>query len=188
MADSRLTLVKLLARIRPEVWEVIGAGFPPPDDPGTPRAPEWWPKGWPPPPPSPIWSQMGGLPDPWRAASWALAAQMGAVGLTMRLTDAMSTVHIQSGEGPAFLSSALDDGWGIEGRPPVLVLPAGWRHLIPPPDVPRPNELDVASVLAAGGVSFAAISETLANPDLAKATVDASIRSLDAATGFLNGG
>ncbi|MFE2124538.1 hypothetical protein ACFW9U_28290 [Rhodococcus aetherivorans] len=159
MADSQLTHIKILSRIRPEVWELVGGG-PLPDP----------------------WSS-GPIPQPWRRIddTWALGAQLAMVNLTRRLTDAASLTQAQGGDGPGLLRSVMDDDWGFEGRPIEIKLPPGWwLDYRPPP--PRPNELDVLAVMGAAAISFAALSEGIRDESLSHAVEEAAIRSMDLMT------
>jgi len=127
MADSRLALLKILARIRPETWELIGGG--PQGDLYGP-----FPQPW-------KWGR-GPNPDPWRRdpVDWRVQSQFAAVHLTRRLVDGASLTQAQGGDGPGFLRSIMDDdGWGIEGRPIVGIgLPSDWwKWLEPEPPLAR---------------------------------------------------
>lgn len=178
MADSRLTLIKILARVRPEVWELVGGG--PLGDHYNGPGPQPWKFG---PVPDP-W-RFGPLPDPWRISGkdvWALSAQLAVVDLTRRLTDAASLTQAQGGDGPRFLRSVMDDdGWGIEGRPIEPKLPTMWWRIKLPPRPPRPNEDDVLAVFGAAAVSFAALSEQIEDEALSMAVGEAGLRMLDIA-------
>lgn len=121
MADSRLGLFTILARIRPEIWEIIGGG---------PFGPRYGDRFGPTPEP---WRE-GPFPEPWRSeVSWALSAQLSAVDLARRLTDAASLVHAQGGDAAGFLRALTEEDWCPSGRPLVVKFPSGWRRVKEPP-------------------------------------------------------
>ncbi|WP_418275780.1 hypothetical protein ACNHYB_13085 [Isoptericola jiangsuensis] len=153
-----------------------------PDDFEPPIPPDLFPFPWPE-------SHGGPLPDPWGSRGGRRdddrRLQFSVVQLAMRLADAASVVQAQSGTGHEFLRSVMDDGWGIEGRPPGLVLPAGWWRLVPWERPPRPQEdvhLRLGAALVAGGLTFEAMARTIRLPELQEALREAAVRSIEAAS------
>ncbi|GAB3254923.1 hypothetical protein [Chitinimonas naiadis] len=175
MAESRLILLKIIARLHPQVWEVVGGG---PLGPHSHALSHLAKAG-----PSPEPWRAGPHPEPWRLAhehNWLLQGQLAAIDLTRRITDAASLTQVQGGDGAGFIRAVLDDGWGIEGRPLELHFPRKWWHgWVEPP--PRPDELDLLSVFGAAGVSFATLSEQIKDEALSKAVAGAGLRLLDMA-------
>lgn len=168
MTDSRSALLRILARVRPQIWEVVGGPRCLHTHHFRPYLEQW---------------KEGPLRDPWRAdsdASWALSAQFAAIDLTRRLTDAASLIQAQGGDGPKFLSALSEDDWCPLGKPIRLNLPSDWAHKwFEPP--PRPNELDILAVVATAGLSFASLGDSIKNKDLSQAVVKTGLKVLDMA-------
>jgi hypothetical protein len=126
------TLAKIIARINPKVWEVIGGG--------------------------PLGKKVQfavqlAEPDP---VPWLEAAQFAAVNLAQRQVDAAAALHTQGADSKGFLKAILDDWCGTVPRPPIK-WPGGPR----PPRPPRPDELEDYTLPMAGGLAFVALSETI---------------------------
>lgn len=168
MAISSTFLFKILAKIRPEIWELVDGG---PQGLTLGPIPDPW-----------ISPRSGPFPQPWRdldpADSWRLQSQLAVVNLTRRLVDAASVIHAQGGDGAGFLRTTGDE-WGIEGRPPGIRLPADWWHLVPGPRPPRPNEDDILAVVATAGISFVSLADRIATPTIREAADDIGRRLLD---------
>jgi hypothetical protein len=168
MAISSTFLFKILASLRPEIWELFGGG---PQGPILGPVPDPW-----------IGPRSGPFPQPWRVSdpeeTWRLQSQLAVVDLTRRLVDAASVIHAQGGDGGGFLR-ATGDEWGIEGRPPGIRLPAGWWHLVPGPRPPRPNETDILAVLATAGLSFVSLADRIGARGIREAADDVGRRLLD---------
>lgn len=168
MTDSRPALLRILARVRPQIWEVVGGLRCLHTHHFRPYLEQW---------------KYGPLPDPWRAASdasWALSAQFSAIDLTRRLTDAASLIQAQGGDGPKFLSTLSEDDWCPLGEPIRLNFPPGWQHeWFEPP--PRPNELDLLAVVATAGLSFTSLGDSIKDKDLGQAVVETGLKVLDMA-------
>lgn len=166
--DTRSAIFRIFARLHPEIWEVVGG----PAGPIQRLTPQFGP-GVP-------W-RAGPQPEPWRVnpeRSWALAAQLAAVDLTYRLTDAASLIHAQGGDASGFLRALVDDDWCPSGRPIKLNFPAGWWLRIPPPP-PRPDELDQLAVVAATGLAFTALSDGIRDKVLSQAVLETGLKILD---------
>lgn len=169
MTISRAATIRVLARIHPEIWEIIGGGPLGRHTQHLGPHPEPW--------------KAGPTPEPWRAdldVSWALSAQLAAVNLTRRLTDAASLIHAQNGRGPDFLRALTEDDWCPSGVPIKLNLPPGWWIKWPDPP-PRPDELNLLAVVAAAGLSFAALGDSIKDKVLSQAVVEAGLKVLDMA-------
>ncbi len=180
--DTRSAIFRIFVRLHPRLWEIWGGG---PAGPGGPGhrftqqlgpSPQPWRAG-----PSPDPWREGPHPEPWRTHPedhWAFTAQLAAVDLAHRLTDAASLIHAQGGDASGFLRALVDDDWCPLGRPIKLNLPAGWWILVPPPP-PRPDERDQLAVVAAAGVSFTALSDGIRDKALSQAVLETGLKILD---------
>jgi hypothetical protein len=133
------TLAKIIARINPKVWEVIGGG---------PLGKQYQ------------YAMQMAEPDP---LPWLEAAQFAAVDLAQRQVDAAAAILTQGGDTKSFMKALLDDWCGTVPRPPIN-WPGGPR----PPRPPRPDELEDYTLPMAGGLAFVALSETIGNEAFAK--------------------
>ena len=133
------TLAKIIARINPKVWEVIGGG---------PLGRKYQ------------FAAMEAAPDP---QPNLVAAQFAAVDLAQRQADAAAAILTQGGDTKGFLKALLDDWCGTVPRPPIK-WPGGTR----PPRPPRPDELEDYTLPMAGGLAFVALSETIGDEAFAK--------------------
>jgi len=133
------TLAKIIARINPKVWEVIGGG---------PLGKKFQ-----------LTAQLAEPdPHPW------LEAQLAAVDVAQRQVDAAATILTQGGDLKGFVKSLLDDWCGTVPRPPL-----NWPgHGPRPPRPPRPDELTDYTLAMAGGLAFVALSENIGNESFAK--------------------
>jgi len=133
------TLAKIIARINPKVWEVIGGG---------PLGKKFQ------------FAALAAEPEP---APWLEASQFAAVSLAQRQVDAAAAILTQGGDTQAFLKSTLDDWCGTVPRPPIH-WPGGPR----PPRPPRIDELEDYTLPMVGGLAFVALSETIGDETFAK--------------------
>jgi len=144
------TLAKIIARINPKVWEVIGGG----------------PLG-----KKHQFAALAAEPDP---VPWLEASQFAAVDLAQRQVDAAAAIITQGGDVKGFLKSTLDDWCGTVPRPP-LNWPGGPRG----PRSPRPDELENYTLPMAGGIAFVALSETIGNEAFAKQIAELGANIID---------
>ncbi|KQZ28112.1 hypothetical protein [Duganella sp. Root1480D1] len=129
------TLAKIIARINPKIWEVIGGG-----------------------PLGKKYQHAAQFAEP-EPAPWLEAAQLAAVSLAQRQVDAAATILTQGGDTKGFLKAILDDWCGTVPRPPL-----NWPgHGPRPPRPPRPDELEDYTLPMAGGLAFVALSEAIGN-------------------------
>lgn len=179
MAGTSMTLLKLLARVRPEIWELVGGG---PLGPHSGPVPDPWKWGW-----RQQAQQLADAPFP---LPWTLSSQLATADLARRIVDAASLTQVQGGDGPGILKRTLDDGdWGVEGRPPVIRLPRDWWK-VDEPKPPRPNEIDyfdLVAPLASAGLTFTLLGQRIDDEDLSTTASETGLQILDMATEYCDG-
>lgn len=160
------TLVRIIARINPKIWEVVGGG---PLGKHTQFQ----------------FAALRGDPDPhpWRQEqAWLYEAQLAAVEIGQRQVEAACTVSAQGGDVKGFLKATLDD-WCGTGQPR---LPFKWPTGIREPRPPRPNELEALSIPLAGAIAIIVQSESIADPGLSKLLADTGAALLDKTASYGN--
>ncbi|WP_342116891.1 hypothetical protein [Pseudoduganella sp. OTU4001] len=157
------TLVRIIARINPKIWEVVGGG---PLGKYAQHAPN-----------AGIAARMNEPdPVPWRQdQAWLLESQFAAIDLGRRQVDAACAIYSQGGDVKGFLKATLDD-WCGTGQPR---LPFKWPSGIREPRPPRPNELDALTIPLAGAIAIIVQSESVADEALSKLLADTGAALLD---------
>ncbi|WP_028105062.1 hypothetical protein [Pseudoduganella violaceinigra] len=152
------TLAKIIARINPYIWEVIGGG---------PLGKRF---------------QISTLaadpePAPWRQENaWLREAQFAAVEVARRQVYAACAIATQGGDPAAFTKGALED-WCPTGAPPRLPSKFPTEQRIPRP--PKPADLELYSLPITGAIAIIVESESIADPALAKLIADFGAAVLD---------
>lgn len=155
------TLVRIIARINPKIWEVVGGG-------PLGRHAQFSTLARLAPEPDPV---------PWRhQPAWLLEAQLAAVELGQRQVDAACAIQAQGGDVKSFLKATLDD-WCPTGQPPRL--PIKWPSGIREPRPPRPNELEALTIPLAGAISMIVQAESIGDESLSKLIADSGASLLD---------
>ncbi|MGO4377971.1 hypothetical protein [Pseudoduganella sp. RAF53_2] len=149
------TLIKIIARINPYIWEVVGGG------PLGKRV------------------QIAAIaadpePSPW------LQAQLAAVEIGQRQVDAASAIQTQNGDARPFLKAVLDDWCGTPYPHPHF--PHNWSTGLGEPRPPRPNELDAYTLPILGAIAMIRQSESIANESLSKALAETGAAMIQRAT------
>lgn len=161
------TLVRIIARINPKIWEVVGGG---PLGKFAQHA---------------QYAQRSGLaamaadpdPHPWRPEqAWLIESQLAALELARRQVDAACAIHAQGGDVKSFLKSTLDD-WCPTGQPPRI--PIKWPSGIREPRPPRPNELDALTLPTVGAIAIIVQAESIGDESLSKLVSDIGGQILD---------
>ena len=175
METMSLALIKIIARLRPQIWEIVGGGPQGLRVGAVQHAMQTAPT-------EILRSQVqqtdfyrGGDPQ----EAWLLNAQLSAVDLSRRLADAAAVIYSQGGDPAGFLRSTAEE-MRVDGQPPELRLPAKWWSLWKEPP-PRPNERDLASVLATIGVTLATLGDQVKDEVLSKAFTQTGLHIVDKA-------
>lgn len=153
------TLAKLIAKMNPKVWEVIGGG---------PLGKRY---------------QYAALaepdPYPWRQDNaWLLESQLAAVDVARRQVDAACAIATQGGDPSGFTKAALED-WCPTGAAPRL--PFKFPHEVRVPRPPKPNEFELHTLPIAAAVAIIVQSESINDPALARIVSDFGAAVLDRA-------
>lgn len=156
-------LVRIIARINPKIWEVVGGG------PLGKRV---------------QFAAFAAEPDPvpWRQENaWLFESQLAAVELAQRQVDAAATLYAQGGDVKSFLKSTLDD-WCPTGQPPRI--PIKWPSGIREPRPPRPNELDALTLPIAGALAIIVQAETIGDEGFSKLVAELGGQILDRSASY----
>jgi hypothetical protein len=159
-------LLRLFAKLRPEIWEVIGGG---PQGWGISRLPQ---------DPQP-WRQRPAtspVPDPWRQGPhpepWRLGLQLSSVQLTQRIAETAALMATQGTDPRSFIKQVVDDWCGT--KVPSKPFPPKWP-------IPKwgnnPDGLaneDVALVFAAASASFASLAGDVEDENIRSALDEAA--------------